>query len=476
MSQVRKIFKNLLINFSSAIVVSLLSLAFTVIIARYLGSSGYGMFSYSLAYIAILTAFNDFGFTTAAVREIAKDPSNSQKYFSSVFTLRVILSMIVFLIALVVVPILRNDPLQIKILLLFTCAGAISMFQLSYRWIFQAHQAFEYDALLNIVQGIVSLALILLVIYFKKGLVVIAGVWILLHLIVTAVGLMSAHRMVKFRFAFDKELLKNMLPSALVIGSIAVVSILYLYIDKLILFQMKNSQEVGLYSAASKIMLFIRGLVFLYMPVAFPAFSSFSVNMGDRYFHKFLTRSFYYILIFTSAVALGGTLLSSQLMNLIFGSGYSDAVSALKIVMWALPLTCLSGLFSVSFIGIGRNKESLYVWIAGLLTNVVINVCFIGTYGYYATSVAVVTAELVMFTGFAVFAYKILEFNISIVKLSQIAFSLLAMGLFLIKAPSANLLFNIILGGLLYFVALLVFRAVDKDDWALLRKIFLKQI
>ena len=476
MSKVRKIFKNLIINFSSAIIVSLLSLVFTVIIARYLGSSAYGMFSYALSYIAIFIAFNDFGFATVAIRDIAKDPSKTQRYFSNIFTLKLIFSVIVFLAALVIVPVLRKDPLQIKILLLFTTAGFIYMFQLSYRWIFQAHQVFEYDALLNVVQGIVSLALLLLVIFLKKGLLAIAGTWILLNLIVTAIGFMSALRIVKFQFALDKELLKKILPSALVLGIISVVSILYLYVDKVILFQMKSSQEVGLYSAASKIMLFVRGIVFLYISVAFPAFSSFSVNMSDRYFHKFLTRSFYYILIFTSAIALGGTILAPQIMTLIFGAGYVDAIPSLRIVIWALPLTCLSGLILCSFVGVGRNKESLFVCVAGLLINIIINICFIGTYGYYATSIAVVISELMMFTMFTVLACKMLEFKISVMKLLQIFLSLCFMALFLLNFHSASVILNIVLGGLLYSLSLILFKALDQDDWALLKKIMLKQI
>lgn len=350
------------------------------------------------------------------------------------------------------------------------------MFQLSYRWIFQAHQVFEYDALLNIAQGFVSLALLLLVIFLKKGLVVIAGAWILLELIVTAIGFLSALRIVKFQFALDEDLLKKILPSAFVIGLISVVSMLYLYVDKVILFQMKSPQEVGLYSAASKIMLFVRGIVFLYISVAFPAFSSFSVNMSDRYFHKFLTRSFYYILIFTSAIALGGTILAPQIMILIFGAGYVDAIPSLKIIIWALPLTCLSGLILCSFVGIGRNKESLFVCMGGLLLNILINICFIGTYGYYATSIAVVISEVMMFTMFIVLANKILEFNVSMIKLLQISLSLCFMGLFLINFHSASVILNIVLGGLFYFLSLIVFKAVNQDDWALLKKIMLKQI
>jgi O-antigen/teichoic acid export membrane protein len=476
MSSIRKIFKNLVINFSSAIVVSLLSLAFTVIIARYLGSASYGIFSYALAYINIFIVVNDFGLITIAVRDVSKDPNKTQEYFSTIFTSKVILACIFFVISLCMAPFLIKDPVNMNVLLLFTISGFIYMFQLSYRWLFQAHMVLEYEALLNVLQGILSVLLVLLVIYLKKGLLAIACLWIVMQLIVAAVGVLSAHRIVKFKLAFDLDLIKKILPASLVVGGVVVVSTVYLYLDKVILFQIKGPQEVGLYSAASKILLFIRSLVFLYFPVAFPAFSSFSVNMHDKNFHKFLTRSFYYILMLTSAIALGGTILASNVITLVFGAGYISAVPALKIIMWALPLTCLSGLISWSFIGSGRQKESLYVGITGLIINVLLNLCFIWKYGYYASSAAVVISEVIMFTGYVALAYKMLEFRLSFAKLTQITLSLCLMGFFLLNYNAANLIFSIVLGGALYLVSLVIFRAVNQEDWALLKKIILKQI
>lgn len=476
MSKVRKIFKNLIVNFSSAIVVSLLSLVFTVITARYLGSSAYGIFSYALSYIAVFIAFHDFGFATVAIRDIAKDPSKTQRYFSNIFSLKLLMAVIIFIAASAAIPLLRKDPLEARILFLFTVSGFIYMFQLSYRWIFQAHQVFEYEALMNISQGIIALVLILTVIFLKKGLVVIAGAWILLYFLTTIIGLVFALRLVRFRFVLDKGLIKGILSSAIVIGLLSLVSILFLYVDKIILFQMKNSQEVGLYSAASKIMLFVRGIVFLYVSVAFPAFSSFSVDMTDRFFHRFLNRSFYYILMLTAAISLGGMLLAAPLISLLFGAGYAGAIPALKIVIWALPLTCLSGLISCSFVSINRQKECLFIYGSGLLVDVLINFLFIGRYGYYATSIAVVISELIMFIVFALLAYRMLEFKISMIKLAQILLSLIIMGLFLVSFHSGGVILSIVFGGLLYLLSLLVFRAVNQDDWTLLKKIILKQI
>ncbi len=476
MPKVRTIFKNLIINFSGAIIVSLLSLVFTIILARYLGSSAYGLFSYSLSYIAVCVAFSDLGFATVATREIAKDLSKTQEYFSNIFTLKVLMAIIVFLVASFAILLLKKDPLEAKILFLFTITGLIYMLQLSYRWIFQARQIFEYDALLNISLGSISLVFVLIIIALKKGLVVLAGAWILLYLLVSMIGFVLALRLVRFRFSLDAKLIKGILSSAIVIGLLSLVTILFLYVDKIILFQMKNSQQVGLYSAASKIMLFVRNIVFLYMSVAFPAFSNFSVNMSDGYFHRFLARSFYYILMLTAAISLGGMLLAAPLITLLFGTGYAGAIPALKIVIWALPLTCLSGLISCSFVSINRQMESLFIYGAGLSVNVIFNLLFIGRYGYFATAIAVVISELVMLTLFTVLAYKMLGFKVSISKLLQIFLSICLMGLFLMNFHSSSVILKIILGGSLYAVSLIVFRAIGQDDWDLLKKIILKQI
>jgi O-antigen/teichoic acid export membrane protein len=477
MSKVTRIAKNAIINASSALIVSVFSFISTVMIARYLGSGNYGFFSYALAYITMFSIFSDFGLGTTAVREIAKNENNTEKYFSNVFALKCIFSFLVFGLALLLIPFLRSNPFQTQALIVFTFAGLFFMLQISCRWIFQALQVFQYEGILNVIQSFFALLAVIFVIFSHKGVIALAVAWAAFNLALFLITLFFSYRVLGYiKLRFDPAFLKKVLVSAAPLGFAVIANYVYVNIDKIILFQMTTDIQVGLYSAASKIMLFLKAMVFMYMPVVLPAFSNFWVDRSTGYFDKLLSRSFYYILMLTLGMAVGGTILADRMIFLLFGGAYTGSVIALKLVIWALPLTSVTGLFTCCLAGISRQKEAFIVSLAGLIVNVVFDLMFIAKYGFMAAVLGVILAEAVMLLTSYICMKQSCDFNVSPVKLAQITGSVAAMGVICFLMAGHNLFLNIGVSGIAYFVSLIVLGAINIDDWNLLRKIIVKQI
>jgi O-antigen/teichoic acid export membrane protein len=477
MSKVTRIAKNAVINASSAIVVSIFSFVSTVIIARYLGSGNYGFFSYAISYITMFSVFSDFGLGVTAVREIAKDEKNTEKYFSNVFAIKCIFSFLVFAFALILIPFLRSNPFQTKALVVFTFAGLFLMLQISCRWIFQALQVFKYEGALNVLQSVFALLSILVVIFFHKGVIALAVAWAVFNLALFLISLFFSYRVLGYiKLHFDPVFLKNILIAAAPLGLAVIVNYVYVNVDKIILFQMTTDVQVGLYSAASKIMLFLKAMVFMYMPVVFPAFSSFWVDRSSGYFDKLLSRSFYYILMLTLALAAGGTILSDRIIISLFGGAFTGSVIALKLLMWALPLTSVTGLFTACLASINRQREAFIVALIGLIVNVVFNLLFIAKYGFMASTLGVILAEAAMLWIAYIYLKRFCDFKVSTVKLAQISASVAAMGALSFVLSQHNLFLNIGISGVAYFLCLVVFGAINIDDWNLIKRIYLKQI
>jgi O-antigen/teichoic acid export membrane protein len=477
MSKVTRIAKNAIINASSALIVSVFSFISTIIIARYLGSGNYGFFSYAIAYITMFSVFSDFGLGVTAVREIAKDERNTEKYFSNVFALKCIFSFLVFGLALLLIPFLRSNPFQTKALIVFTFAGLFLMLQISCRWIFQALQIFQYEGILNILQSLFALLSILIVIFLGKGVIALAVAWAVFNLALFLITLFFSYRVLGYiKVHFDPAFLKKVLVSAAPLGFAVIANYVYVNIDKIILFQMTTDVQVGLYSAASKIMLFLKAMVFMYMPVVLPAFSNFWVDRQSGYFDKLLSRSFYYILILTLGMAVGATILGDRMIGLLFGGTFTGSVIALKLVIWALPLTSITGLFTCCLAGISRQKEAFMISLVGLIVNVAFDLMFIAKYGFMAAVLGVIIAEVVMLCVSYGYTKKICKFDVSPVKLAQIAGSVAAMGVICFLMAKHNLFLNIGVSGIAYLVCLVVLGAINMDDWNLIKKIYLKQI
>jgi O-antigen/teichoic acid export membrane protein len=96
MSAVQKLAKNTTLLFISQIISYILGFFITMYTAQYLGTSGFGMLSTALSLAAIFAVFTDLGLGTITTREVSRDKSLQNKYFSNTSILRLILALLTF--------------------------------------------------------------------------------------------------------------------------------------------------------------------------------------------------------------------------------------------------------------------------------------------------------------------------------------------------------------------------------------------
>jgi O-antigen/teichoic acid export membrane protein len=77
---------------------ALVSLIIVGIMARYLGQAGLGRYAFIISFIELFTAFVDMGMNRILVREIAKDRASATRLTSAIWTLRLLLSLLVFVV------------------------------------------------------------------------------------------------------------------------------------------------------------------------------------------------------------------------------------------------------------------------------------------------------------------------------------------------------------------------------------------
>src|SRR3989304_9331902 len=82
----------------------ILRLFIVVYAARVLGAAGWGAFSYLTSLAAILTVFSDVGLSSVVIREVTKRPELKDKYFSTAFLFKFILTALSFLIIVFLAP------------------------------------------------------------------------------------------------------------------------------------------------------------------------------------------------------------------------------------------------------------------------------------------------------------------------------------------------------------------------------------
>jgi len=78
--------------------------------ARIFPVAEYGKFNYALGIVSFLIILADLGISSIATREIAKDVNNEKRYLGPLFSLKLVLSIATFLLAMVIAPIANPEP------------------------------------------------------------------------------------------------------------------------------------------------------------------------------------------------------------------------------------------------------------------------------------------------------------------------------------------------------------------------------
>jgi len=89
MDVIKRIAKNTTALIIANITNMILGMLYGIYTARYLGAEGYGIISFSLAFINLFTIFGDIGLQQLMLREVARDKSLLGKYFGNILTTKI---------------------------------------------------------------------------------------------------------------------------------------------------------------------------------------------------------------------------------------------------------------------------------------------------------------------------------------------------------------------------------------------------
>ena len=78
MSKTNRIVRNTLVLNAGHIIAKLMNFALILILTQMLGSKGYGLYSFALAYVMMFMVFTQLGMNTFLVHDLAKDTSRAK--------------------------------------------------------------------------------------------------------------------------------------------------------------------------------------------------------------------------------------------------------------------------------------------------------------------------------------------------------------------------------------------------------------
>jgi polysaccharide transporter, PST family len=388
--ELRKILDNINWVGGEKVVQLILTIFVSAFVARYLGPEQLGIKNYAISFVTLFSVLNTLGLDAIVVRNIVNNPNKKDEYLGSTIVLRFIGSFLLILLSLGGVMILRpNEPLIHIIVVIIGMSHLFKSFETIDLW-FQSQVKSKYTvqarfiafftvSILNIVLVLTQQPLIAFVLIVLLDSIIAS---IFLVIFYQKKGLISILKW-KARINTMKELLKDSWP--LILSGLAVS--IYMRIDQIMIGNMIGDTELGIYSVAVKLSESWYFIPMVITASVFPAILH-ARKKSKKLYHQRLQKLYDFSTWFTIIISLIVTLLSPFIINILFGNEYSGASTVLSIHIWAGIFVFMGVVNSKYLIPENLVKLSLYRTLIGAITNILLNIILISSYGIIGAAIA----------------------------------------------------------------------------------------
>jgi O-antigen/teichoic acid export membrane protein len=472
MSQVQRIFKNMSWLLLSQIIASVSGFIWTIIIAQYLGVDDYGVLGFAISFTGILTALNDLGVGTHIIRHVATDFDSANKYLGNAISLKSLFSTFNFGISLIILIIMKCNPITIQITLLFTIESILKSFFTLFSSTFQAFEEGKYQAIGNIIMNLLLLLFVFIVIFTDTGIFGITFAYLLSNIIALIyIGVALQKNITKINIQFDKEFCKKITIASIPFAISGLLHTLYYSIDMIMLTPMSGDYATGIYNATYRLISVLTLFYGVYGAVIFPVMSRMFKNDKELLNVSF-EKSVKYLMLIIIPIAVATQFYSLDIVILFFGKEYSAASTPLSILIWTICLIFFNGSVATALNASFKEIAVAKLNFIAVIFNVVLNLFMIPKYSYNGAAVTTVLTDLLLLF---LYVYVMKQINLSPNKKFYLDIGkiitgsvILGIALYFLKL---NMWIAIPIGIIIYFVAIFILRVFDDDDKYIVKEI-----
>ncbi|MYL62212.1 oligosaccharide flippase family protein [Bacillus hwajinpoensis] len=332
------IFINILHLLYSTVLSSVLNAGALILLASYLQSSNYGMFSVALAFAMIMAYFTDAGLSQIVLREGSKDRANISIVMSSYIKIRLLLLAATFLLGFTIIHVMHAGDIELlkaSYYLIIPFVIGVSMQSIATTY-FQLAEKMQYTGIIRIVSSVLLVLSITLGMLFKWHPFLVymsyGGAYMLAGLL--GVFLVLKHTTIPIRAPFHRGLFNQL-------WSFTIAGLLFVILPQLgpiLLERTVSLADVGLFAVAFRIPQALQQLPFIvagaFYPVLFRYFNNNQVK--DHESLNMIEIKVMGLIGMSMTVPL--YYFATPIITLLFGAEWSESAHLLKIISIGLFL------------------------------------------------------------------------------------------------------------------------------------------
>lgn len=360
----------------------------TALLARKLGVEAFGYVGFAVALISYFGMALNVGFADIGAREIARNPESAKRLAADATAIRLLIALAGMAAIAMLTFGFTFEPAQ-RIVLLLSSLSLIAL-ALDSTWVYRGLSLNRTAGLTLLMSQIAYLGGVVFLIHAPADVARVPVVQFAGDTLAALVliALLFARGIPRPSLSGGIALLKQ---SGYITVSRLLRTVLVTF-DVLLLGIIAHSRDVGLYTAAYRVCLFITTVAVATHVVYLPGIARAALETPNRV-NEVLGRS----LSLTSAVilplAIGGIVVARPLLIVFFGADYGAGATAFQLLLASTALLSIHGTMHNVFIALHHTRRQAVIFGAGAAINVVLNLILIPRYGLAGAAFATLAAE-----------------------------------------------------------------------------------
>ncbi|WP_462316305.1 flippase [Methanobrevibacter sp.] len=397
MSRVRTIFKNISWLMVSQIFVSVCGFIWTILTARYLGVSDYGVLGFAISFVSLIAFTMDFGVSSFTVRHIATDYDSAPKYLGNTILLKGIFCIGTIILSIIILILMRSNELTMTITLLFLIEGIFVTFITLMTGSFMAFEKGKYQAIGSIFVNSIILALILISIHSDLGIYGITLSYVIANIIGLFYNYFILNRYIaKPKYEFDKDFCKKLAVAGLPFAITGLLYTVYYSIDVVMLTNLVGSYATGVYNATYKLITVLTLFYTVYSAVIYPVMTKFFKN-DKKLFIITYEKSIKYLMLIMIPLSVATTYYSLDIIQFVYGHEYDAAAQVLSILIWTVCLLFVNGAGNTLLNASYKEVSVTKIYGIAAVFNVVLNLILIPYLSFIGAAITTLLSDILIF-------------------------------------------------------------------------------
>ncbi len=470
---VHKIFKGAGIVFLGSVIGLCLRLLSKVLIARSVSVSDFGIYSLASVVFSMAFVLSLLGLEEGAPRQIAYFRKTEK--VSNIVSSSIIISIISGLTTAILLFVysdnlavfFNKDKLSFAIKI-FSLALPFSVLISTFLATFRGFEMPEMKVCFSdVLKNATFVCLLLAVFALKLSLIGVLISYFISVLFTFVFLTIIVFRKMRFKLTFDRSTTVDLLKFSVPLLVAIILGMVMAWTDTLMLGYLKESRDVGLYSAshslAGLIPIFLSSAGYMYIPVASQIYSEGLMDELRRVY-QITTKWIFSITVPFFVIFM---LYPKFVLSLFFGGNYTSAYNVLRILSLGFMFHIILGLNGASLIVLGGGRLLMYMTLIGASSNVILNAILIPMLGVVGAAIATAVSYVLANTMASIKLFqisKIQPFTKSYLKLLAISMVAMYPSMYLVRNDVDFIAFTFIIYCLLYFILMIILKCIDRDD------------